>query len=272
MREANKAIGREKHLMPTLDDLIADLNGAAVFSTLDLASGYHQLTLAPESRPITTFSTHVGLRRYKRLMFGINAASEIFQNAIAELLDGLPGCKNISVDIIVDGKDQLENDLNLQAVLQRVSDYSVRLNKDKCHFSQSQVCFYVHIFSAKGVKADPVKIDSIQQVRAPQNVSEVKSLLGLSQYVSRLIPDYSTITAPLRALTRTDAEWKWPTDEQTSLNNLKAALTGQNVMSYFDQNKPTEIIVDASPVGLAALLVQAGKVISSITGSIQRRK
>jgi hypothetical protein len=255
MREANKAIGREKHLMPTLDDLIADLNGAAGFSTLDLASGYHQLTLAPESRYITTFSTHVGLRRYKRLMFDINAASEIFQNAIAELLAGLPGCKNISDDIIVYGKDQLEHDLNLQAVLQRLSDYNVRLNKDKCHFSQSQMCFYGHIFSAKGGQADPAKINYIQQARAPQNV-------GLSQYVSRFIPDYSTITAPLRALTRTDAEWKWTTDEQTSLNNLKAALTGQNVMSYFDQNKPTEIIVDASPVGLAALLVQVGKVIS----------
>jgi hypothetical protein len=71
MREANKPIGSEKHLMPTLDDLIADLNGAAVFSTLDLASGYHQLTLAPESRHIINFSAHVELRRYKRLMFGI---------------------------------------------------------------------------------------------------------------------------------------------------------------------------------------------------------
>ncbi len=185
MREANKAIGREKHLMPTLDDLIADLNGAAVLSTLDLAFGYHQLTLAPESRHITTFSTHVGLRRYKRLMFGINAASEIFQNAIAELLAGLPGCKNISDDIIVYGKNQHEHDLNLQAVLQRLSDYNVRLNKDKCHFSQSHVCFYGHIFSAKGVQADPAKIDAIQQARAPQNVSEVKSLLGLSQYDRR---------------------------------------------------------------------------------------
>ena len=82
MREANKAVKREKHLMPTIDDLVADLNGATVFSKLDLSSGYHQLELEPESRHITTFSTHVGLRRYKRLMFGINAASEIFQNAI----------------------------------------------------------------------------------------------------------------------------------------------------------------------------------------------
>ncbi|CAB3999892.1 Hypothetical predicted protein [Paramuricea clavata] len=132
----------------------------------------------------------IGLRRYRRLMFGINGASKIFQNTTAELLAGLPGCKNISDDIIVYGKDQLEHDLNLQAVLQCLSDYNVRLNKDKCHFSHSQVCFYGHIFSAKGVQADPAKIDSIQQARAPQNVSEVKSLLGLSQY------DSSPITLP----------------------------------------------------------------------------
>ena len=91
MREANKAVKREKHLMPTIDDLITDLNGATMFSTLDLRAGYHQLELDPESRQITTFSTHVALYRYKRLMFGINAASEIFQNTIAELLHGLNG-------------------------------------------------------------------------------------------------------------------------------------------------------------------------------------
>ena len=67
MREANKAIKGEKHLMPTIDDLTADLNEATHFSTLDLSSGYHQLELAPESRNVTTFSTHVRLRRYKRL-------------------------------------------------------------------------------------------------------------------------------------------------------------------------------------------------------------
>ena len=79
MREANRAVKREKHLMPTTDDLIADLDGATVFSKLDLSSGYHQFELSPESRNITTFSTHVGLRRYKRLLFGINSAAEIFQ-------------------------------------------------------------------------------------------------------------------------------------------------------------------------------------------------
>ena len=104
MREANKAIKREKHFMPIIDDLIADLNGATHFSTLDLSSWYHQLELSPESRFISTFSTHVGLRRYKRLPFAINTASAIFQESIKELLTGLPGCENISDNIIVFGR------------------------------------------------------------------------------------------------------------------------------------------------------------------------
>ena len=58
MREANKAISRERHLLPTLDQVIHDLNGATVFSKLDLNQGYHELLLHPDSRHITTFSTH----------------------------------------------------------------------------------------------------------------------------------------------------------------------------------------------------------------------
>ena len=67
MREANKAIERERHPLPTMEELINDLNGATVFSKLDLKSGYNQLVLDEESRSITTFSTHIGLFRYKKI-------------------------------------------------------------------------------------------------------------------------------------------------------------------------------------------------------------
>ncbi|CAB3986642.1 Retrovirus-related Pol poly from transposon [Paramuricea clavata] len=180
MREANKAVQREKHPMPTVDELITDLNGAIVFSTLDLASGYHQLELHPESRHITTFTTHVGLRRYKRLMFGINAASEIFQNAIANLLV----VRIFRTDIIVYGRDDKEHDENLRGVLNRLQDNNAKLNGEKCSFRQHQVVFFEHTFSASEVQADPKKIDIIRNMQPPRNVSEVKSLLGMTQYVS----------------------------------------------------------------------------------------
>ena len=114
---------------------IADLNGATVFTTLDVTSSYHQLELHPERRHITTFTTHVSLRRYKRLIFGINAASEIFQNEIAKLLVGLPDCKNISDDIIVYGRDEKEHDENLRRVLTRLEVNNAKLNREKMFLS-----------------------------------------------------------------------------------------------------------------------------------------
>ena len=168
MREANKAVRREKHPIPTIDESIADLNGATVFTTLDLTSGYHQLELHPERRHITTFTTHVGLRRYKRLTFGINAASEIFQNEIANLLVGLLGCKNISDDINVYGRDdQKEHDENLRRVLTRLEENNAKLNREKCFFRQRQVVFLGHTFSSNGVQADPRKIETIKNMQPP---------------------------------------------------------------------------------------------------------
>lgn len=201
MREANKAIGREKHPMPTLDDLVADLNGATVFSKLDMSQAYHQLELDEASRYITTFSTHVGLRRYKRLLFGVNAASEIFQNTIATLLADIPGSRNLSDDIIVFGATQKDHDVALRATLARLNEVGARLNREKCVFSTDQLTFFGHVFGKDGVSADPNKIQSIINAPTPTNVSEIRSFLGMTQYVSRFIPKYaSTGTSPFEAL------------------------------------------------------------------------
>ena len=101
MRMANQATQREIHPIPTVDDLIHKLNGATVFTKPDLRSGYHQLSLAEENRHITTFVTHKGLYRYKKLNFGTNSASEIFQHQqLRDILNAI----NISDDIIILGK------------------------------------------------------------------------------------------------------------------------------------------------------------------------
>ena len=101
MRRVNEAILREHHPIPTLEETLQDLNGTTVFSKLDLRWGYHQVELHPESRVLTTFSTHMGVKRYERLIFGLSSASEIYQHIIQEVLQGIPGARNISDDIIV---------------------------------------------------------------------------------------------------------------------------------------------------------------------------
>ena len=92
------------------------LNGATVFSKLDLNAGYHQIELHPDSRYITTFSTHTGLKRYIRLNFGICSAAEVFQYCIQKALAGLPGVRKFSDDIIVYGKTHKEHNGNLHRV------------------------------------------------------------------------------------------------------------------------------------------------------------
>ena len=117
MRFANEAIERIRHPIPTVDDISFALNGAKFFSKLDLLQAYHQIDLDESSRYITTFSTHIGLFRYKRLNFGTNAAAEIFQYALQAQLQGLTGVQNIADHIIVYGPTRSEHDENLDKCL-----------------------------------------------------------------------------------------------------------------------------------------------------------
>ena len=119
MRLANEAIKRVRHPIPTVDDVSFELNGAQYFSKLDLSQVYHQLEFDEASRYITTFSTHIGLFRYKRLNYGTNAAAEIFQHTLQAQLQGLQGVKNIADDIMVFGKTRKELDSNLEQCLKQ---------------------------------------------------------------------------------------------------------------------------------------------------------
>ena len=177
MRKANEAIKHELHITPTIDDIISKLNGAQVFSKLDINNGFHQLVLSKDSRNITVFSAHAGLRRYKRLNYGISESPEIFQNEIIQALHGLDGCINISDDIIIFGKSQKEHDKNLEAVFERLRQKNLTLNKNKCFFSRSSIKFYGYTFSDNGISADQDQVDCIKNAPRPNSPSEVKAFL-----------------------------------------------------------------------------------------------
>ena len=251
MRQANKAIQRERHLTPTIKEIIKALNGATVFSKLDLNKGYNQLELTPESRYITNFSTHLGLRRYTRLNFGVSSAAEIFQNR--------KPCRNPrsnSDDILVFGRSQEEHDQALEATFKRLRESGLTLNRNKCGYNQAELAFFGYVFSADGMSPDPSKLQEIINLATPSTVSQVRSLLGMANYCSRFIPSYSTITQPLRELTQQSTPWKWTSRQQHALQQVKEALAKASATAYFDLDKRTEILVDASPIGLGAILCQ----------------
>ena len=256
MRMPNRAILRERHPTPTVDDLIHTLNGAKVFSKLDLRSGYHQLLLNEDSRYITTFQTHKGLHRYRTLNFGTSSASEVFQHAISEELRDIPYALNISDDVIVFGKTQEDHDIALESVFKRFSSRGLTLNKEKCEFSKDKLTFFGFVFSANGISPDPLKVEAIKNAPAPTTQSGLRSFLGMATYCSKFIANFSDITQPLRELTRKDAKFHWTKDHERAFNAVKATLTSDAVMSYFDPLKETELTTDASPFGLSAILAQ----------------
>ena len=256
MRMANRAIIRERHVTPTIEEIVQDLNGATVFSKLDLQSAYDQLELDEDSHSITTFCTHEGLCRYTRLNFGTCSAAEICQNVISQILSDIPNARNISDDVFMFGRSQADHDAALEAVMKRFREKNLTLNQSKCAFSKSEINFFDLAFSAEGVGPDPKKVAAIKNASHPNSQAEVRSLLGLATYMSRFSKDFSTITAPLRELTRKHASFKWQPHHQTALDRLKKALTSEDVIAYFDPNKETCLIVDASPVGLGACLAQ----------------
>ena len=151
MRQANKAIIRERHPIPTVDEILYNMNGAEVFSKLDLKYGYHQIELDDESRDITTFVTHKGLYRYKRLMFGISAAPEKYQQVIAQVFNDCDGVQNISDDIVVYGRDKQEHDQRLKRVMERLKEVGLTLNPDKCEFAMQKITFMGHVLSHRGI-------------------------------------------------------------------------------------------------------------------------
>ena len=268
MRDANKAILRTRYVTPTIEELSADLSGATVFSKVDLRSGYHQLVLHPSCRYITCFSTHVGLFQYKRLNFGVNSAAEVFQHTIQSLLEGIPGSRNVSDDIIIFGTTQAEHDIALRATLKKLHENGLTINLPKCLFNQAEIEFFGFSFNKNGFGPHPKKIEELNSLQTPKNAAEVRSFLGMAQYSARFIPNFATTSNPLRQLTKQDVTWKWTKECSSAFNKIKDDLKAASFNTHFNPKLETTVYVDASPVGLAAILTQVGQTITCASRSL----
>ena len=121
MRAANTAIKCIRHPIATVKDTSLELNCSKFFSKLDMSQAYHQLELSPQSRDITTFTTHVGLYKYKRLNYGTNSAAEIFQQTLSHVLNGLKGVQNVA-------PTREAHNAALEACLQQLEEHHLKLN------------------------------------------------------------------------------------------------------------------------------------------------
>ena len=160
-RAQNKAIRRTRYPSNTVKDLVYLVNGAIIFSKLDILKAYHQKMLAEESRYFTTITTHIGLLRYLRLHMDIS--SKIFTEAIRVRVADLPGQLNMTDDVLVFGKTAGEHQQNLIAVLARLEKNGLTLNREKCEFYQKELTFYVLRFLSQGTKKKHFKKGGVER-------------------------------------------------------------------------------------------------------------
>ncbi len=257
----NKYVVPERFPLPKIKDLFLELSGAKVFSKLDLRKGYFHVLLDEESKNLTTTITPLGLRRYHRLPMGLTDAASAFQRRIHQSLIGLPGVIAYIDDIIVFGETQEIHDQNLRNVLARLDKDDLRLQFKKCMLSVPSVPAFGHIVSASGVTPDPKNLDAILEVPTPSDMKEVQSFLGLINFYQDFMDDVSTISEPLRKLTRKDVSFEWTEECDMSFRTLKKILSDGVKTHIFDPNEKTLVTTDASDVGIGALLsqIQNGK-------------
>jgi Reverse transcriptase (RNA-dependent DNA polymerase)/Retroviral aspartyl protease len=208
-RALNKHTVKNRFPLPRIDDLFDNLQGAKFFTSLDLASGYHQIRIPEEDRPKTAFRTSMGLYQYRVLSFGLTNAPATFQAAMNELF--APYLHDFVLvyldDILVYSKTWEEHLLHLKLVLQKLREQKFYCRLWKCHFGQKQVEYLGHIIEDGHIKVDPNKVKVVHDWPVPRTVSDVRSFLGFCNYFRRFIENYSTLAAPLSNLTKKNCTW-----------------------------------------------------------------
>lgn len=254
----NKQLNVDKYPLPTAQELFTKLHGGQQFSKLDLSQAYAQFELDDESQKYTCINTHRGLFRYTRLAFGLASAPAIFQRAMDSILSGMEGVIFMLDDILVTGVDRAQHLERLKAVLKKLHQVGLTLQKEKCEFFKDQVEYLGYTIDKSGLKKTQSKIKAIVNAPVPTNVNKLQSFLGLVNYYRNFVPNASSILSPLYSLLQKGIKWNWNAEHDRAFTAIKQCLASDHVLAHFNPDAKIILTVDASPNGLGAILSQVG--------------
>ena len=260
----NKAIRRPKYIIPTLEENLHKLHGMKYMTVIDVKEAFQNIPLALRSSLMTTMYTPWGRYRWTRLPFGISSASEEWQRRIHMVLEGLQ-IVSIADDILIpgcgptDAEARIDHDRNLIAVLERFEQHHVKLNLGKMKFLVREAVFMGHVITTDGLQPNPVTVQATVNMPIPKDKQGIRRFLGAINYLSKFCPLLSTVTQPLRNLTRDDIQFLWSAKHQYAFDEAKALATSAPCLAYYDVTAPVILQVDASDYGLGAALLQPSK-------------
>ncbi|KAA0052387.1 ty3-gypsy retrotransposon protein [Cucumis melo var. makuwa] len=256
-RELNKVTIKNRYPLPRIDDLFNQLQGATVFSKIDLRSGYHQLRIKDKDVPKTAFRSRYGHYEFIVMSFGLTNAPVVFMDLMNRVFKEFLDTFVIVFidDILIYSKTETKHEKHLRRVLQTLRDNKLYAKFSKCEFWLKQVSFLGHMVSKARVSVDPAKIETVTSWPRPSTVSEVCSFLGLAGYYRQFAENFSRITTPLTQLTRKGAPFVWSKACEDSFQNLKQKLVTAPILTIPDGSGSFVIYGDASKKGLGCVLM-----------------
>ena len=254
-RWLNLATVKDAYQLPRIDDTLDMLAGKRWFSTLDLASGYWQVSLSPEAKCKTAFETHSGLFQFRVMPFGLCNAPATFERLMDRVLQGLRWyrCLVYLDDIISFGTTFDDSLDNLTLIFERLCSYGLQLKSTKCHLFQSSVAFLGHVVGRNGLECDPRKIEDVKSWPFPDCLKSVRQFLGFVGYYR---PGFADLAEPLFALTGKDVPFIWRPVCAAVFTKLRDAMVRAPILAFPTESGDYVLDRDASNFGLGGVLSQ----------------
>jgi len=257
-RRVNEVTKKDVYAIPNIREIFDALKDATIFSTIDLFSGYHQIPMYPRDQEITSFTTKYGNYYFKVMPFGLTNAPATFQREMNRIFfELINDCVQIYLDDLIVYSPTIEQHIiDLGKVFQILRDNKLKLNIEKCSFCKFEVDALGHKVTNKGLLPIDKKIEAINQLKQPENITELRSFLGMVGYYRSFIKNYASISAPLCKLLRKNVPFKWTSEQSESFDKLITALTNAPILCYPKYNLPFIIRSDASFTGIGGVLLQ----------------
>lgn len=240
--------------IPRIDDLLTALNSSTYYCSLDLVKAYLQVPVDQESAKIQTIITHKGTYTVNRLSFGIKTAPNEFHLIMDKVLTGLQGVTTYFDNIIVHGQTREDCYKNLIACLDRLKEFDLHLNREKCELFKTKIQYLGYVFEQGKISKDPAKVMAIMKAPRPASQDDVKRFLGMVTYYAKFIPNISTLTYPLRLLLQKQKKFYWSSRCESAFTQLKNEISSDRVLTPFSPDLPLSVACDASPTGVAGVL------------------
>ncbi|KAK1643105.1 hypothetical protein QYE76_060910 [Lolium multiflorum] len=263
-RNLNNVTIKNKYPLPRIQDLFDQVQGAGVFSKIDLRSGYHQIKIKKEDVPKTAFVSRYGHHEYLVVPFGLTNAPTIFMNLMNKIfMKYLDKFVIVFIDdILIYSKDKEEHAKHLKIVLQILREHQLYAKFSKCKFWLDSVEFLGHVITKEGIAVNPSKVQSVLEWKSPKNAKEIRGFLGMAGYYRRFIEGFSKIAGPMTKLLKKNTPFEWTDECEASFQTLKDKLTTAPVLAVPEPGKDYTVYCDASKNGLGCVLMQDRKVIA----------